>query len=198
MFQSKVKSTFPILDFDIEARPLSWYGGDYVSKEITAIAAKFIGHETVFCWLLGENTTEQMLDGFLELYNEAGMVTGHYIKGYDLPTINGSLTEFGYKPLNSKLVQDTKIDLIKRDGMSGSQENIATMFGIEAEKVHMTQADWRLANRLIPEGIARTKDRVISDVLQHEQMRYKLLEAGMLGPPKMWSSIGGNKPKYFS
>jgi hypothetical protein len=82
--------------------------------------------------------------------------------------------------------------------MSGSQENIATMFGIEAEKVHMTQADWRLANRLNPEGIKRTKERVISDVLQHEQTRYKLLEAEMLGPPKMWSSIGQNKPKYFS
>ena len=27
-----------VLDFDVEARPLHWISGDYVSKEITAIA----------------------------------------------------------------------------------------------------------------------------------------------------------------
>jgi hypothetical protein len=197
-FQSKIKSSFKILDLDIECRPLSWYGGDFVTKEVTAIACKFIGQKEIFCWLLGENSAEEMFDGFLELYKDAGMLTGHYIRGFDLPTINGALTEYGYNPLDSKLTQDTKIDLIKRSGMSGSQENIAAMFGLAEEKTHMNQKDWRMANRLTKEGIARTKERVITDILQHEAMRHKLLESNMLGPPKMWSSIGQNKPKYFS
>lgn len=195
MFNAKVKSSFKILDFDIETRPLSWYGGDLVSKEVTAIAAKFIGDPgEPFCWLLGEVTTEEMLGGFLELYNEAGMVTGHYIRGYDLPTLNAAYTEFGFEPLGSKLAQDTKLDLLKRSGLSGSQESISAMFGLENPKVHMTQEDWRLANRLTPEGIQRSKERVIGDIEQHIEMRQRLIERKMLGRPKVWTSFGKAKP----
>lgn len=32
-----------ILDFDVECRPIAWYGGDWVTKQPTAIAWKFVG-----------------------------------------------------------------------------------------------------------------------------------------------------------
>ena len=31
-----------ILDFDVECRPIAWYGGDWVTKQPTAIAWKFL------------------------------------------------------------------------------------------------------------------------------------------------------------
>lgn len=197
MFESRVKSTFRILDFDVECRPLSWYAGDFVTKEITAIAAAFVDEpREVWYSLLGEQSPEQMLKGFLELYNEAGMVTGHYIRGYDLPIVNGSLLEYGFEPLEAKLSHDTKLDMIKRQGMSNSQENIAAMLELEADKIGMTQEDWRSANRLTPEGLEKTKKRVVGDVIQHIEMRQAMLDRGMLGKPKLWSPNGSGTSKY--
>jgi hypothetical protein len=192
MFESKNKSEFLILDFDIEARPLSYMGGDYVTREITAIACKFINvkDSKMNCWALGEVEPEEMFTRFLEEYNKAGMVTGHYISGYDLSTINGAITEYGFDPLQSKLVQDTYLHLVKRQGQSNSQENLSAMLGLEHPKIGMNQQNWRDANRLTKSGITKTKERVIGDVEQHIEMRQKLIDLGMLGRPKMWSCAG--------
>jgi len=185
--ESKVKSTFKILDLDIECRPLSFLGSDFMTKEITAIACKFLGEKKVHCWALGESTMPEILEGFLEQYNKAGLVTGHYVTMFDLPLINFTLSEYGYRHLESKLVTDTKTDLLKMSGNSKSQESLAGMFGLEAPKIQMDQTKWREANRLTPEGIKLTKERVIGDVIQHEQLRLKLLELGLLKKPKMWN-----------
>jgi len=194
--QTKVKSKFKILDFDIECRPLSWYGGDWVTKEVTAICAQWIGDKKPSLWLLGEVSPEEMFSGFLELYNEAGMVTGHYIRGFDLPVLNGAITEVGFAPLQSKLTQDTKLDLIKRQGLSGSQENLASMFGLENDKIGMTQEDWRQANRLTKIGLEKVKERVVGDVKQHIEMRQKLLDLSMLGPPRVWNGSNNAQVQY--
>jgi hypothetical protein len=142
-----------VLDFDVEARPLHWISGDYVSKE---------------------------------------MVTGHFIRGYDLPMINGALTEYQLPTLPDKLSQDTKIDLVRRQGLSGSQENLGVMLGLEREKVKMDQRSWRDANRLTPEGLEKTRKRVVGDVQQHIEMRKRLLDLGYLAAPVMWR--GGTAP----
>lgn len=183
-----------ILDFDIETRPLHWYGGDLVSKEITAIAAKFIGEPgKVRCWLLGQDEPEEILEGFRTLYDQADMVTGHYIRGFDLPTINAMLMEIGAPKLSSKLTHDTCTDLLKRSGLSGSQESIADMLGIKHPKVQMGQQKWRAANRLNPESFQLTYKRAVGDVLQNIEMRARLMELGYLGPPRVWSSGGGSR-----
>jgi len=178
-----------ILDFDCECRPLSFMGGDWVTKDITAIAAKFIGERgkpTV--WLLGEDEPVDMLEGFRAMYDAADMVTGHWIVGFDLPLVAGAMTEFGLAPLSSKLAHDTKSHLIKRHGLSSSQENLGAMLGLEHPKVQMDQAKWREANRLTKEGLRFTRERVAGDVLQHIELRQRLIDAGYLGPPRMWSS----------
>ncbi len=178
-----------ILDFDVEARPLHWISGDYVSKEITAIAWAWVDQpDAVSCVLLGEVEPVEMLTQFLRVYQQADMVTGHYIRGYDLPMINGALTERSLPPLPDKLSHDTKIDLVRRQGLSGSQENLGTMLGLHHPKVKMDQAKWRDANRLTPEGIQLTRERVIGDVQQHIEMRNRLLELGYLGAPVVWKS----------
>ena len=182
-----------VLDFDCEARPLAWISQDFVSKEPTAIAAKFIGDpEPPHVWLIGrdgvwrESDVVLMLEGFRDMYREADVVTGHYIRGYDLTLLNGAMLEMGLPPLGPKLAHDTKQDLVKRSGLSSSQENLGAMLGLEHPKVQMDQAKWRAANRLTPEGVALTRERVVGDVEQHIELRARLLERGFLGPPKLW------------
>lgn len=177
-----------VLDFDIENRPLSyWYDGN-PTAEITAIAWSWChGKQDVACLLLGEADPIYILEKFCEAYDEADMVTGHYIRRHDLPIINGALMEYGLQPLGPKLTHDTKMDLIRRDGLSMSQEALSAMYGLPAPKRHMTQQDWRDANRLdSEEGFRKTRERVTQDVIQHKQLRAALIEHGCLKAPRIW------------
>lgn len=176
-----------ILDADIERRPLAYYGGDYTSGEITAIAASWVGEARVTVWQIPFVPPEVMLESFVRLWDEADIVTGHYFRAFDAPHINGACAEFGLPPLKPKLISDTKLDCLVTGDISKSQENLAAMLGIEAPKVHMNQHLWRLANRLTPEGLAATETRVAGDVRQHKEMRAEMLRRGLLGPPKQWS-----------
>ena len=177
-----------VLDFDCEARPLSWIGGDFVSKEITAIAAKFIGEKgRTHVWILGDCGVTEMLEGFRELYDEADMVAGHHIRGFDLPTVNAMMGENNLPKLGAKLAHDTCKDLTRWSGISKSQESIADMLGVKAPKVQMSQAKWRSANRLHPESFALTYKRVVGDVLQNIELRQRLIELRYLKPPKVWA-----------
>lgn len=175
-----------VLDFDIENRPLSYLGSDFTTSDITAIACSFIGEGKVWCWMLGHHTPRELIENFLPFYNEADWVTGHYIRGHDLPILNGACLEMGLPKLESKRAQDTYSDLIKHKGISGSQENLAAMYGLPHAKAHMNTTQWRSANRLEPEGIEEAKKRVIDDVLQHKALRERLLSVGALKPPRMW------------
>jgi hypothetical protein len=184
-----------ILDFDLECRPLHWYGMDYVSKEITAIGCKFIGEPgPVQVWLLGDWQGSEMIEDFLDYYNAADMVVGHYIRGYDLPTLAGAMLEFELGTLPDKLSHDTKLDLIKFEGLSKSQENLASTLGIEKPKIDMNQAKWRSANRL--ENLELAYERVSGDVEQNIELRAELLRRGLLGPPKVWHAGAGNMARY--
>jgi hypothetical protein len=186
-----------VLDFDVEARPLHWISGDYVSKEITAIAWAWTdAPEDVTCYLLGETDPIAMLSAFRAAYERADMVTGHFIRGYDLPMVNGALTEYQLPALSDKLSQDTKLDLVRRQGLSGSQENLGVMLGLEHGKVKMDQAKWRAANRLTPEGLAAVRERVTGDVRQHIEMRRRLLDLGYLSAPVVWKAGGAAEAVY--
>lgn len=186
-----------VLDFDVECRPLDWYGGDLNSKEITALAYAWCDQpEQVTCHLLGEELEREMLAAFLTVYQQADMVTGHYIRGFDLPLINAMLTEQQMPVLPPKLTQDTKLDLVRRHGLSGSQENLGAILGLFHPKVGMNQARWREANRLTPDGLALVRERVTGDVRQHIEMRRRLLELGYLAPPVVWKPGGVAAAEY--
>jgi hypothetical protein len=197
---TKAATKLRVLDFDIENRPLSYWIPDRPTAEITSIAA---------CWddgtsepdvrLLGVQCAhgkcrvyhygcsgEEMLEWFTALYAEADIVTGHYITRHDLPIINGALLEYGMPMLGEKLVIDTKTQLRKKSDIPATQEHLSDMLGVEEAKYHMTQARWRLANRLTPEGVEQTRTRVVGDVKQHMALRRALTDAGWLNPPELW------------
>lgn len=185
-----------VLDFDIENRPLSYLGSDFTTAEVTALAWAWTDRpDDVAVYLLGETTLPVMLHAFLAAFNQADLVTGHYVKGHDLPMINGALMECGLPLLSDVLVQDTKLDLIRSKGLSLSQESLAAMFRLEHQKQSMNQSQWRSANRLTPEGLAEVKRRVVGDVRQHIELRQRLLDLGYLGAPKIWRSTS-DLPEY--
>ena len=175
-----------ILDFDIENRPLTYWAPDMPTAEITAITSCWYDPEdSLETLLLGPLDGATMLQRFVDRYNEADMVTGHYIRRHDLPHINGALMEFGMPQLGSKLTCDTKMDMHKKAGIPATQEYLLELFGL-GHKQHMSQVDWREANRLTAVGIYRTQKRVESDVICHMLMRKYMIEKGLLGPPRIW------------
>ena len=189
-----------ILDFDIEVRPMAFYGGDFVTKQPTAIAWKWVGERSAAeVVLLGESYDTRrvmeeevaMLEAFRAVYDAADIVTGHYIRGFDLPIINARLMRHGLPMLGSVLAQDTKGDLARGQGMSKSQENLGAMFELRHPKVPMNTTRWEEANALMPEGIEATRKRVLGDVRQHIELRETMLRNGYLAAPKPWSPNGG-------
>lgn len=176
-----------ILDFDIENMPLTYYAPDYPTAEVTAIAMQFVGDpKSAHVCVLGEESSEVMLQHFLERYNEAELVAGHYIRKHDLPILNGAMIEFGFNSLSEKMTSDTKNDLVRFSDLPKNQEYLGELMGTTAHKVPMSQYKWRAANRLTPEGLRLTKRRAMGDVKQNIQMRNNLIKRGLLKSPKMW------------
>ena len=182
-------SKLKILSFDLENRPATYWYDDKTTAQITAVASCWVGNpNSMRCNLLTLDpaSEETLLAGFLRRYEQADLVTGHYIIRHDLPLINGHLLERGLPPLRPKLVSDTRAHLKKRKDMPASQEALGEFLRLDNQKYLMTQARWREANRLTPAGIRYTRKRVIADVREQMEMREKLIELGWLNCPKMW------------
>lgn len=195
-----------ILDFDIENRPGAyWYDGNPTS-EVTAIAWSFAGEDEVTVQALNpehglatelqyEDQYISMLASFMRAYRLANVVTGHFIRKHDLPIINGAMIEWLGTTLPPKLTVDTKLDLVRWGGYAKTQENLGLLMSkvsassaeYLASKEHMTQMEWRTANRLTEEGVAETVRRVEGDVRQHKELRLELSSLSLLRPPRLWT-----------
>jgi hypothetical protein len=192
-----------ILDFDCESRPLSFLGSDYTTDELTAIAWSWVGSDDVQVRVLppGMATVadyreaHRYMEGeFAEAYNQAHIVTGHYIRNFDMGMVQAGLIEWGLPMLGPKPTIDTKNDLVKFRALSKSQENMGEMLAellpefseYLANKEHMNTPRWRKANRLTEEGVQETIRRVVGDVHQHKQLRLAMSKQKLLGPPKLW------------
>lgn len=186
------KESGRILDFDIENMPLTYYAPDYPTAFVTAIAWAFTDtpkkiEARVIEDIRDNDAYDNMLFDFLEAYEEADLVTGHYIRKHDLPILNGALLERGFiGGLRQMLVSDTKEDLVRYSALPKNQEFLEAVMGTSQQKVQMTQADWRAANRFQPEGIAAARKRVTSDVRGNMQMRAELIDRGLLKAPRLW------------
>lgn len=191
MFETSVAKTHRILDFDIENRPLSYWYEDHTTAEVTAIAWGWLDSNEIKVRLLEpppfhESSMMRMLTDFRAAYDEADMVTGHFIRMHDLPTLNSHMLEFGLPPLTAIMTSDTKLDLLRHANLSASQKALSEMLEVKSPKVAMPQGRWRDANRLTIEGRAAALERVKGDVQQHKELRAALLREGWLSPPRLW------------
>lgn len=157
-------------------------------SQMTAVAWSWVGEDKVHCIVLAQSLANEkaMLARFLHAYNQADIVTGHYLRKHDLPLLVDHCIRLGFNLPKPILVQDTMLDMVKVKGLGKSQENLATMLGLAAEKHHMTGASWRVANTLSPDGREGARKRVVDDVLQNKQLRAALLARGLLSQPKRW------------
>lgn len=187
-----------VLDFDLECRPIAWYSADWVTKQPTAIAWSWVGpkHPPIVVQAIGASDRSskvleeeaEMLEAFRMAYNKADIVTGHFIRGFDLPVLNGACERLGLPVFGSKLTQDTKLDYVTAQGISKSMENLGAMYELKHPKVSMNTASWGAANMLLPHGIEATKKRVVGDVREHIELRAEMLRRGVLGPAKPWGA----------
>lgn len=181
-----VRTPIRILNFDCEARPLGWYGGDFTHKEVTVIGWCVLGEEPEARALTKDDRTRRrMLLAFRKEYDAAELIVGHYIRKFDLPLVSAMLAEIGEPPLGPKLTHDTKQDLISLHGVSKSQENLSALLGFDGKK-HLTTQEWREANRLTPEGIRTGVERAIADVVQNMRLYEELKARSLLRPPRVW------------
>ncbi len=164
---------------------------------MTAIAWAWTDQpENVTVYLLGETALPEILRAFVAVYDQADLVTGHFILGHDLPMISGALMELGMPSLRDTFVSDTKVHLVRAKGISRSQESLGAMMGLASPKVQMNQAKWRAANRLTPDGLREVRERVVGDVRQHIELRAELIRRGYLGPAKLWRSGSARIEQY--
>jgi hypothetical protein len=191
---------------------MAWYAGDMVTKEITAIAWRFVdeAERKTRVWLLEPSETwkqhvkkrEEGLKRLLEDYNAADMVTGHYVRGFDLPLLNAACFRLGLPILPQKLTEDTKSDLVKMGGLSKAQQNLAAVLDAKKGLSHhlKEQMDthlWEVANSLVAEGRKEARRRVIGDVNQHVGFRNDLIESGALCRPRVWyPTANGASARY--
>jgi len=189
-----------ILDFDVENRPLTYWQPDCPTAEITAVACMWAGdHDSLDAYLLTpkDDGPKNLLLWFLGWYNEADIVTGHYIRRHDLPIINGALYELGLPLLGPKMTHDTKLDMFVKADIPATQEFLLETLkpvcplGFPVSKQHMSQTDWRESNRLTPEGLLKARARVMSDVHDHSHLREEMLRRNMLRPPRIWNPGSG-------
>jgi hypothetical protein len=71
------------------------------------------------------------------------------------------------------------------------------MLKLDHQKMTMTQAMWRSANRLEPQGIKWAVERCVSDVKEHMEMRDKLVDLDWLKPPVLWHPGKGRKTAKY-
>lgn len=185
-----------VLDFDIETRRIGFHSAGMFAPdgcEPVAIGFKWIGENDaeVKTWSQGMKWSERKLTAgvqtLFDAFEEADLVTGHYIRKFDLPILAGVAFEFGLK-MPTVLTVDTKVDLKPMAGLSQSQENLSRMKRLDEEKFPMSDEDWRRAARLTHEGLREAVMRVERDVYQHEALYTTFVAEEALLPPQEWKS----------
>lgn len=181
------KAPLRILDFDTECRPMH-YSEHRSEDQITGIAWSWVDGDAVEWRILEQDLSNEreMLVDFLAAYDEADVVTGHYLTRHDLPLLNDHCLRLDLPLLKPVVAQDTVTDMTKVKGLGKSQENLAATFELADEKHRMCGHAWRVANALDAAGREGTRKRVVDDVIQHKSLRKELLRRGALKPPKVW------------
>lgn len=185
-----------VLCFDTECRPMHYfewrpesqitaYGWSWLQrgKPQTGVAFSVLEQDL--------SNEEDMLREFLVYYDQADVVMGHYIRKHDLPLINDHCVRFGITPISErqpKWTIDTKLDFVQVKALGLSQDNLATMLQLDNAKHHMTGADWRRANTLVPMGQESSITRVTGDVRQNMELYWALQQRSALRPMKRWPS----------
>lgn len=176
-----------IFAFDCEARPGPWAGSDFTFRSMLSLAGCYeddIAHPIY----VAPGFSPKKLELFVEPFRSGCLIVTHNGPRYDLPFLNGTLMKMGLAKLPPLLVSDTYAHLPRRgSAFSASLGNLAQRFEVGQEKGRMTEVDWDQAYHGDRDALARLKDYNVGDVHTTLALRRKLLDLGILGPPRRWS-----------
>lgn len=180
-----------ILDFDLETVAAGFADPDWVPQKITCVAWSWIGEEEVKARVCGPSgifgkpqKRTAMLLPFLADLEKADMVTGHNLVRFDLPVLQSECLRLGLPPLRSVMVQDT-IRLVKTKGFKKGQDNIGALLKTSEQKLQLNWQEWDNAYDEYDWGTV--KDRAVSDVRMHKEIRLEMLKRDWLRPARMWT-----------
>ena len=174
-----------VFAFDVEARPGPWAGSDFTFRNMLSLAGRYEDMVTTVYLAPGFNAKD--LERFVAPLREGALVVTHNGPRYDLPFLNGTLIKNGLRPLGRLLISDTYAHFPKRgQAFSASLGNLAQRFEVDHQKGHMSEVDWDGAYHGRPEALEKLKVYNVGDVNTTLDLRAKLLELGLLGPPRTW------------
>jgi hypothetical protein len=169
--------------FDIENRPGTYGGGDYVFPKVTAIGCLFLDEKHAKAWVLHRNDPKQVESActeFRKVWDKSDFVIGHNIRRHDRKILDGLYTALGLPLLAPKRMVDTYLDQPKMSGFSRSLENLASRWRCPERKMSLSEYDWERAYDSVPEGLTLMRERVMSDVRISKWLYYELLERRLL------------------
>jgi len=185
------KKKLKILHLDCEALSAGYPTGTYnkVPQKMTAIAWSWGGDdniEVISCGKKGifdEEIRAKMIKKFLPILEEANILSGHYLRGFDMPLFVEECHRLNLPMPSAKLVLDT-MDLPK-GVMKKGLDNLAIIYELPAEKMEMNWAQWYKAygNPTWDE----IEQRVASDVLLQKYVLFEQQKRKIQKPPKKWS-----------
>lgn len=179
-----------ILDFDVETLAAGFADPNWVPQKITCVSWSWIDSEDVevrVCGPMGFFKPElrmEMVSSLATMIEKADMVTGHNILRFDLPILNSELLRLGLPPLKPVLAQDT-MRIVKTKGFKKGQDNIGKLLETAEQKLSLDWQSWEDAYE--QDGWPTIKDRCMSDVVMHKQIRSQMIELGWIKKPIMWT-----------
>jgi DNA polymerase elongation subunit (family B) len=180
-----------ILDFDMESVAAGFADPQWVPQKITAIAWSWVGSDTVDS-IVGTPESlytkpeirVEMIRTFLEVLDEADMVTGHNLLRHDLPVLNAELMRLRFpSTLRPIKVHDT-MKMVRAKGFKKGQDNIAALVETHERKIAMDWQQWEAA--YAEPGWPKVRKRCVSDVITHKEMLAEMKELGWLKKPTWW------------
>lgn len=181
-----------ILDFDVETVAAGFADPDWVPQKITCVAWSWVGSDQVHSRVCGPTglfgnpkLRAGMLRSLLEQIEQADYLTGHNIGRFDLPVINAECMRLGLPPIRQVMVQDT-IRLLRAKGFKKGQDVLGKLYDTRQDKLPLNWQEWQDAYD--EKGWGMIRERAETDVIQHKELREKLLELGYLRKATLWKA----------
>jgi DNA polymerase elongation subunit (family B) len=179
-----------VLDFDLETLAAGFADPNWVPQKITCVSWSWSDSDEVKVMVCGPmgffkpELRREMVIALSEQIEKADMVTGHNILRFDLPVLNSECLRLGLSPLKSVLAQDT-MRIVKTKGLKKGQDNLGKLLETAEQKLSLDWQGWEEAYE--QDGWQTIKDRCVSDVVMHKQMRIEMIERGWLKEPRIWT-----------
>ena len=186
-----VRSREPrILDFDLETIAAGFADPNWVPQKITCVAWSWIGEEEVHVRVCGPaglfgkpQKRASMLIPFLAELEKADMVTGHNILRFDLPILQAECLRLNLPPLGRMRVQDT-MRIVRTKGFKKGQDNLEALLKSKQQKLALNWQQWQDAYDEY--DWSTIKERAVTDVQGHKEIRAEMLKREWLKPPVEW------------